>query len=57
MKKEEHMLTLDEAIATMTLRDILHWIMDHADDEDAMDRINKATFPFTSKYKKYSNWE
>ena len=36
------------------LKDILYWIVDNCDDTDAMEKINKATFPFTSRYAKYA---
>jgi hypothetical protein len=37
----------------MTIDDILHWIVVNSEDIDSMDKINKVTFPFTSKFKKY----
>lgn len=37
----------------ITLKDILYWIIDNSDDTDAMEKINKTTFPFTERYAKY----
>jgi hypothetical protein len=34
----------------INLKSILYWIMDNQDDTEAMDKINKSTFVFTSKY-------
>lgn len=31
---------------------VLSWIVAHADDTELMDKLNKLTFPFTSKYKR-----
>lgn len=37
-------------------KEILHWIVDHADDTELMERINKLTFPFTTYYRqRYSD--
>jgi hypothetical protein len=30
----------------ITLKDILYWIIDNSDDTDAMEKINKTTFPY-----------
>lgn len=38
---------------TITLRDILVWIIDNQNDMDSMDKINKATFVHTSNYMFY----
>lgn len=35
----------------ITLTDVLRWIIDNADDEEAMVKINKMTFPFTPNYR------
>lgn len=32
------------------LQDVLVWIMANCEDTEAMDKINKATFPFSSSY-------
>jgi len=37
----------------MNLKDIIHWIVENNEDTEAMNKINKTTFPFTSKYLKY----
>jgi hypothetical protein len=34
----------------ITIQDILVWVMQNSDDIQAMDKINKATFPFSSAY-------
>lgn len=34
----------------ITLNDVLVWIIENGDKTDLMDKINKTTFPFTSKY-------
>ena len=36
----------------MTLDDVLRWILDNSEDEKAMEKINKVSFPFTPFYKK-----
>ena len=46
---------MDEFIKNMTLDDVLMWIIKNSDDTDAMDKINKLTFSFTSKYKEWTN--
>lgn len=38
----------------LTLTEILYWIVDNQDDTEAMDRISRTTFPFTSKYMSYT---
>lgn len=35
----------------ITLQDILYWIMDNSDDEEAMTKINRSSYIFTSRYK------
>jgi len=37
----------------MTLKEIMHWITENVDDVEAMDKINKMTFPFTTKYSNF----
>jgi hypothetical protein len=39
----------------ITLQDVLHWIVDNCDNTDAMEKINRASFPFTSRYEKHTN--
>lgn len=39
-------------IEDITVDDILHWVMKYGDEKTAeIDRINFATYPYTSKYK------
>lgn len=38
---------------TLSTAQVLYWIADHSDDQEAMEKINKATFPFTSKYQSF----
>lgn len=35
----------------LTIRDILNWIIDHTDDEEAMTKIAVTAYPFSSKFK------
>jgi hypothetical protein len=44
----------EEIIKQLTLSDIVRWIVENSDDEASMDKINKLTFSFTSKYKRYT---
>lgn len=39
----------------ITIEDVFLFIVQNSDNMELMDKINKATFPFTSKYEKYSN--
>ena len=34
----------------ITLEDVLLFIASNSDNKEAMDKINKMTFPFTSKF-------
>jgi hypothetical protein len=38
----------------LTIKDILIWIFEHKDDQDSMDSINKMTYPFTTRYERFS---
>lgn len=38
----------------ITIDDILLFIVQNSDNTEVMDKINKATFPFTSKYANYT---
>ena len=38
----------------LSVREILYWIVDNQEDTASMDKINRTTFMFTSKYK---NWK
>ena len=51
-KKDQGAVDLRESI---TLQDVLYWIMDNSDDEEAMNKVNRASFVFTSKYKDYND--
>jgi hypothetical protein len=44
----------EEELNKMTVDDVIRWILARCDDEEAMNKINKLTFTFTSKYKKFS---
>lgn len=44
-----------ELIETITLEDILYWIVINSDNTEAIDKINKATFPFTTRYKEFGS--
>jgi len=35
----------------LTLKDILNWIIDNTDDEEAMTKIAVTAYPFSSKFK------
>ena len=35
----------------ITLRDIINWIVDNSDDENAMTKIAVTAYPFSSKFK------
>lgn len=37
----------------LTIKEVLWWILENCEDTNAMDKINKSTFPYTSKYAKY----
>jgi hypothetical protein len=41
------------ALLLLTLKEILYWIIDNANDEKSMDKISNIVFPFTNKYKKF----
>ena len=36
----------------INLQDVLYWISDNADDEDAMTKVNRASYVFTGRYKR-----
>lgn len=38
----------------LTLDDIIRWIVRNSEDEVTMDKINRLTFAFTSKYKSFT---
>lgn len=42
----------EEELKKLTVDDIIRWIISHSEDDGVMDKINKLTFTFTSKYKK-----
>jgi hypothetical protein len=35
---------------TITLDEILIWVIQHKQDTDAMNKINVATYPYTAKF-------
>lgn len=35
----------------LTLKDIIGWIIDHSDDEEAMTKISVTAYPFSSRFK------
>lgn len=35
----------------MTLDDVLKWIIENSDDQEAMDKINRLTYIYTPHYK------
>ena len=35
----------------LTVEEVILWIMDHTDDEEAMNKIANASYPYTTKYK------
>lgn len=40
-------------VEDIELKDILYWIVLNSDDTEAIDKINKTTFPFTTRYKEF----
>lgn len=38
----------------ITLEDVMFFIIQNSENKEAMDKINKTTFPFTTKYEKFS---
>lgn len=44
--------TQEQVPEELTLNDVLKWIIDNSDDEAAMVKINKMTFPFTPNYRR-----
>jgi hypothetical protein len=44
--------TYEEWFAGLTKKDIMRWIVDHCDDQDAMDGVQKVVFPFSSRFSK-----
>ena len=39
----------------ITRDDIIKFILYHSDDTDMMDKINKISYPFTSRYIEWAN--
>ena len=39
----------------ITYADVLIWIVENSDNFEVMDKINQLTFPFTSKYKRWTD--
>lgn len=46
---------MEDKIKNLTIDEVLFWIIKNSDDTDVMDKINKMTFQFTSKYSKWSD--
>lgn len=44
---------LDALLASLPVEVILMWISAHADDEEAMDKVNSLAFFGTSKYRQW----
>lgn len=40
-------------VEDIKLEDILYWIVLNSDNTEAIDKINKTTFPFTTRYKEF----
>jgi len=38
----------------ITINDVIEFIIKNSDQTERMDKINKVTFPFTSKYAEFS---
>jgi len=38
----------------ITIDDVIEFIVKNSDNTEWMDKLNKATFPFTSKYAEFS---
>lgn len=38
----------------LTIEDVIEFIVKNSDKTERMDKINKITFPFTTKYAKFS---
>jgi len=41
----------------ITIDDIIEFIIKHCDDIELMDKINKTSFPFTTKYLNSNKWK
>lgn len=39
----------------ITIDDVIEFIIKNSEETERMDKINKITFPFTSKYERYIN--
>ena len=44
----------EEELNKMTLDDVIRWLMAKSDDEAVIEKINRFTFTFTPKYKRFS---
>ncbi len=47
--------TFDEWYNMVDAKIIMRWIVEHNEDVEAMDLINKTVFPFSSKFSKRTN--
>lgn len=43
-----------EILMSADKEDIIKWIIEHRSETETVDEINSVTFPFTSKYKKFT---
>ena len=41
----------------ITIDDVIEFIIKNCDDRELMDKINKTSFPFTTKYLNSNNWK
>lgn len=44
-----------EKVKDITLDEILFWIVKNSDDTEAIDKINKASFPYIARYAKWQD--
>lgn len=49
-------MTHEEWFASLTKKDIMKWVVEHCDDQDAMDSLQKVVFPFSSRFSKKSGY-
>ena len=45
-------MTWDAWFERLTTKEVMRWVVEHCDDVDAMDCIQKVVFPFSSKFAK-----
>lgn len=44
-------------VKEITIDDIIEFIIKNCDDTELMDKINKTSFPFTTKYLNSNKWK